>query len=100
MNGEIMTESASPMGQEGFSQGYHLGIDVLPDGFRVSDPEPLHAAPNPDEQESEPELVPDLTTALKHVVAVVKAHPIAPSEQDSFQSGLPDQMKTPASKMY
>jgi hypothetical protein len=84
--------SSTGEGEEGnISQGYLITLTVTPDGYSVSDPEPLPAAPSDQSEEqgeSDEETVPDLTTAIKHILAVVKANPLGESEQEQFSAGL------------
>lgn len=65
--------------------GYRIYLDVLPDGFHVSDPQPLPAAPQ-GEQETQDD-IPDLTTAIKHLLAVVKANPIGQDANEQMKAG-------------
>lgn len=71
------------------SQGYCIKVHVLPDGFKVSEPEPIeeYAAEESetDEPETEDELIPDLASMLKNVMAVVQGNPVGESEQSAFE---------------
>ena len=78
-------------------EGYSIRIDVLPSGYRVSDPEPLPAEPSDATSETEAgepseayEVVPDLATAIKHVLAVIKAHPLDESPESQMDEGFAD----------
>ncbi len=75
--------------EQNLSQGYTICVEVLPDGFRVSEPMPLssssedeHSEDQPDQEDSE--LQPDIASALKQVIAVVQAHPVGQSEASAF----------------
>lgn len=89
------------------SQGYCIKLYVKPDGsFSVGDPEPTeqessdtNASAEPDEAQEpheaksgseadEYESLPDLATALKHIMAVVKEHPIEQNPETSFEAGF------------
>lgn len=73
-------------------QGYRIAFDVLPDGFRVSDPSPIPAGPEAGAELSDAigpgDVVPDLTTAIKHVLAVVKGNPVNADEQEAFAASV------------
>jgi hypothetical protein len=88
------TESAIPMGQESAanstdtSQGYCIKLHVMPDGFRVSDAEPIsHEGV---EEEYAGETIADLPTALKHIVAEVKRNPLGDDSAAQFAAGYQD----------
>ncbi len=71
--------------EQNLSQGYTICVEVLPDGFRVSEPMPLSYSEdeeNPDQEDSA--LQPDIASALKQVMAVVQAHPVGQSEAAAF----------------
>jgi hypothetical protein len=53
------------------SQEYKIEIIVSANGFTVDDSE----------------LLPDLTTALKHVIAIVQEHPITGNAHDELKAG-------------
>lgn len=85
---EEMSESNVPTP----SQGYCIRICVRPDGFTVSEPEPL--ADTSDESmspEPDGELVPDVMTMVKHLLHVIKQNPLgeeASAQMDEgFQTG-------------
>lgn len=78
-------EGMSDPSQEGipdFSQGYEIAICVYPDGYRVKGPNPL-----PQQDDTEEERIPDLATALKHVIALHKEHPMDEDMQAHFEAG-------------
>lgn len=75
------------------SEGYCIQVCVYHDGYTVSDPEPLPESESADSEsgeqsapESEEEKIPDLATALKHVMKVIKDNPVSGGEQDAFDS--------------
>ena len=69
-------------------EGYQILLTVTRDGFSVSEPTPLPPAPqSPDTATSDEDMVPDLTSAIKHLLAVVKAHPVGEDEQAQFAAG-------------
>lgn len=85
-------ESGDPVGGEGdISQGYCVRFEVTPNGFSVSEPEPLSAPSEYSEgqeaDESAPAPVPDLTTAIKELLHVVKAHPLGNNPVADLQAG-------------
>lgn len=66
-------------------EGYEIHICVTSQGFAVEGPEPLSAAP---QGESEPkDYLPDLTTAIKHVLAIVKENPITEDANAQMEAG-------------
>src|SRR4029077_11074407 len=79
--------SPAPVGE-----GYQIIIQVTADGFTVEGPEPLEPKPSDEGQEptaeSEPaEQLPDIATALKHVIAIVKENPIGEDANAQMQAG-------------
>jgi hypothetical protein len=64
-------------------EGYSITILVLPTGFSVTGPEPLPATPS----QSQPETVPDITSAMKEVLAIIKENPTNQDEQAHFTAG-------------
>ena len=75
--------------EENSSEGYCIKIEVLKNGFTVSDPKPLEATdaePDQEYQDSDGELIPDLPTMLKNVMAVIKENPVAGGEEEGFAS--------------
>jgi hypothetical protein len=77
------------------SEGYCIKIEVLKNGFTVSDPLPIDAkseelAEGEDYQDEDGELISDLPTMLKNVMAVIKEHPVSGGEEEGFAStGMP-----------
>ena len=83
------------------SEGYCIKIEVLKDGFTVSDPLPIDSkseesdplegeSETEDYQDSGGELIPDLPTMLKNVMAVIKENPVSGGEEEGFASaGMP-----------
>lgn len=87
---EMAPESADTLSPEegDLSRGYRICVDVLPSGYRVSDPEPLPAEPLESDEASEGyETVPDLTTALKHLLAVIKENPLGANPNEELEAG-------------
>lgn len=79
--------------EDNLSEGYCIKIEVLKDGFTVSDPLPIEAKSEElaegeadDYQDSDGELIPDLPTMLKNVMAVVKGNPVSGGEEEGFAS--------------
>lgn len=73
--------------EQNLSQGYTICVEVLPDGFRVSEPMPLSYSEdeeNPDQEDQPTDVQPDIASALKQVMAVVQAHPVGQSEAAAF----------------
>ena len=77
--------------EENLSEGYCIKIEVLKNGFTVSDPLPIDAkseelAEGEDYQDEDGELIPDLPTMLKNIMAVVKENPVSGGEEEGFAS--------------
>ena len=73
--------------EQNLSQGYTICVEVLPDGFRVSEPMPLSSysdEENPDQEDQPSDVQPDIASALKQVMAVIQAHPVGQSEAAAF----------------
>ena len=69
-------------------EGYQILFTVTRDGFSVSEPMPLPPAPqSSDTATSDEDMVPDLTSAIKQLLAVVREHPVGEDEQASFAAG-------------
>lgn len=90
---EMMPESAntqSQVGPEDFSQGYEICIEVTSTGYKVEGPMPLKPEPQTEDpnQEQESEEVPDTASALKHVLAIIKQHPIGDDAEGQMQAGF------------
>lgn len=88
---ETPSEEAPTPSEEGsdLSQGYHIVVTVRPDGYSVSDPEPL-ATTSDESQDPAPsgEVVPDQLTMVKHLLQVIKSNPIGGNPQEEFQAGF------------
>jgi len=67
-------------------EGYEITIRVTPQGLTVDGPEPLAQESEPDEQETG-ETLPDITTALKHVVAIYQENPISDDAHAQLKAG-------------
>lgn len=80
-------ESATP----DLSQGYCVELSVLPDGtFKVSGPEPLETEAAEETGEPGSEMGEDVRSvgeALKAILAIVKANPVAGDDNAQFQAG-------------
>lgn len=81
-NGTTIPESPAPSTEEGYS----ILFTVTPDGFRVSDPQPL--PPEPQTKDQEDDYIPDLTKALKTLLSIVKEHPVTQDVHEAFQQGF------------
>lgn len=71
------------------SQGYCIKVYVRPDGFIVSDAEPL--PDTSDESESptpDGELVPDAMTMVKHLLHVIKENPLGEEASAQMNEGF------------
>lgn len=84
--------------EQNLSQGYTICVEVLPDGFRVSEPMPLTSY-SEDETDEQPDqedsaLQPDIASALKQVMAVVQANPVGQSEASAFNESVADASQT------
>ena len=92
-----MPNETMPVESEGaLTEGYCIKIEVLPDGFTVSDPLPLEAKSEEtmeleggaDEySDSNGEVLEDLTSMLKAVMQTVQDNPLQESEQSGFDEG-------------
>ena len=86
------TDSMQSNSEQDLSEGYCIQVCVYKNGFTVSDPEPLpesdtgEDAESSSSSESDEDRIPDLATALKHVMKVVKDNPVTGGEQDAFDS--------------
>ena len=67
------------------SEGYCIKLYVTPEGFRVSSAEPMSHEGTDDEHAGD--TYPDLKTALKHIVAEVKANPVSHDANAEFAAG-------------
>jgi len=67
------------------SQGYCFKVYALPGNqFAIGDPEPLT-------EDAEPgDIIDSPSDLLKHVLAIIKETPIAPSEQEGFDESEAD----------
>ena len=85
---EEMMENSTP----DLTAGYCIKIEVLPDGFTVSDPLPLEEKQE-ESAELEPEadtyeqgeLIADQTSLLKNILAVIKENPVSGGEEAGFE---------------
>lgn len=82
---ETDENSVTPPSQESipdYAQGFEIRLCVYPDGIAVKGPSPLPQTPD-----DETERAPDLATALKHVIAITKEHPLDGDMASQFQAG-------------
>ena len=80
---ENSSKVVNPPSQEtDYSQGYQVILSVFPDGFSVVGPSPL-----PQGDQEEDERIPDLPTALKHIIAISKENPLDTDLNAHFESG-------------
>lgn len=68
------------------SDGFMMQVEKRTSGYRVTGPLPLPAEPSeaPDE---EPDDIPDLTTAIKHMLAIDKANPLGENAAEQMDAG-------------
>lgn len=67
-------------------EGYEICLYVTPEGYRVEGPLPLEAEPQGEAPEQEA-ASPDLTEALKHVLAIIKENPLGDDAQAQMEAG-------------
>ena len=79
---ETGQESAPTPSQE----GYEICLYVTPEGYRVEGPLPLEAEPQGEPAEAEASM-PDLTEALKHVIAIIKENPLGDDANAQMEAG-------------
>lgn len=96
-------ESPTPVSED-LSQGYQLRISVTPQGFTVSDPEPLAPAPSEEvapapSEEGAPspdlsaakakteEILPDRVGLVKALIGVLEANPMGEDEMGQMRAG-------------
>lgn len=79
---ETGQESAPTPSQE----GYEICLYVTPDGYRVEGPMPLEAEPQESTEPAEP-ASPDLTEALKQVIAIIKENPLGEDANAQMEAG-------------
>lgn len=75
-------ESAPNPSQE----GYEICLYVTPDGYRVEGPLPLEAEPQEAQEPTEASM-PDLTEALKQVIAIIKENPLGDDANAQMEAG-------------
>jgi hypothetical protein len=84
---KMSPESAAPASED-LSQGFEICIYVSPTGFRVEGPLPMEPEPQTESPEMEDETdVPDVATALKHVLAIIKENPLGNDAESQMQAG-------------
>lgn len=79
---ETGQESAPTPSQE----GYEICLYVTPEGYRVEGPLPLEAEPQESADPSDPS-IPDLTEALKQVLAIIKENPLGDDANAQMEAG-------------
>jgi len=67
-------------------EGYEICVYVSPEGYRVEGPLPLEAKPQGEAPEQDA-ASPDLTDALKQVVAIIKENPFGEDAQAQMDAG-------------
>ena len=80
---EMGSESANPQSED-YSQGYMITVTVSPNGFHVEGPQPWD---KPQGEYEEMEELPDMASALKHVMAIVKENPVGNDAEAQMQAG-------------
>ena len=81
---ESGTENALPPPSQ---EGYRICIDVTSEGYAVSQTELPPEPQGGEDEEAEEETLPDLTTAIKHVLAIIRDHPLQEDAQAQFKAG-------------
>jgi len=82
---EIESIHAAAISQD-LSSGYCIEIYVTLDGYRIEGPQAIDPDEEPMDTSSE-EVVPTITEALKHVLSILKTHPIDQGEQTQMDAG-------------
>lgn len=79
----MLEENMEEETEQNLSEGYCIKIYVRPNGFQISDPQPME-----DEDEDYGELVESPSDMLKHILAIVKSNPVEPSEAEGFDESM------------
>lgn len=80
---ELPSESLPPDSQ------YMIQLVVSSNGFEVNGPLPAPAQPQDKGPHSEQQdEIPDLTTAIKHILAIIKANPQGDNGNDQMDAGF------------
>ena len=82
---EMDSTNAAAISQD-LSSGYCVEIYVTSEGYRVKGPTPIEPDEEPMDTRSE-DVVPTITDALKHVLSILKTHPIDQGEQTQLEAG-------------
>ena len=86
----MFEEDADSEMEQNLSTGYCVKIYVYPNGYQIGEPEPIEA------DESDPgELIESPSDLLKHVLALLKEHPVEPSEAEGFDESMADTQAKP-----
>lgn len=81
-----MAETGSESAPTPSKEGYEICLYVTPEGYRVEGPLPLEAEPQGEPAEAEASM-PDLTEALKHVIAIIKENPLGEDANAQMEAG-------------
>jgi hypothetical protein len=81
---EMMVNSEDYSSESDATNGYCIKVEVLKGGFKVSDPISLEQSG--EYQNDDSELIPDIPSMLKNVLAVIQQNPIGTGEQEGFAS--------------
>lgn len=81
-----MAESDPESAPTPSKEGYEICLYVTPEGYRVEGPLPLEAEPQESPDPSAPAM-PDLTEALKHVIAIIKENPLGEDANAQMEAG-------------
>ena len=83
-----MQESGAESPPTPLEEGYLITLKVSSDGYTVDGPDPLPAQSQEEEQSETPDeqVLPDITSAVKAVLSILKSHPIGQDEQTGFKS--------------
>lgn len=93
---ELAEEKEAPTS---FQEGYCIKITVKPDGFMVSDPEPINETSYESQDSDDSEVIPDKVTMVKHLLHVLSENPIGADAEAQLQEGFaqgPGAMKADA----
>lgn len=81
-----MAETGQESAPTPSKEGYEICVYVTPEGYRVEGPLPLEAEPQESAEPSEASM-PDLTDALKHVIAIIKENPLGDDANAQMEAG-------------
>ena len=86
----MLEENMEEETEQNLSEGYCIKIYVRPNGFQISDPQPME-----EEDEDYGELVESPSDMLKHILAIVKSNPVEPSEAEGFDESMAEPQGKP-----